>query len=88
MSPLNLRSAEGRTAVKCLFIASFLFYVRPGLAQSQNEQAVLNITPVAPAIIYPAEFSKDRRLSALTVISPDFAGKSSKEDGGGHGGGK
>jgi hypothetical protein len=81
MSLFKLRSAEGRTAIICLITASFLFHVRPGLAQSQTDQTVLKITPVAPAIIYPVELFKDRRVSALTVISTDFKGKSTKDIG-------
>jgi hypothetical protein len=72
MSPLNFPSARARKALYCVILSVVCLVCVPGLAQSQTDQPVLKITPVAPAIIYPIELSKERRLSAFTVFCEDF----------------
>jgi hypothetical protein len=72
---------SARKALKGLIIATLLFPCSPGLAQQQTDQTVLKITPVAPAIIYPIELSKDHRFSALTLLCTDFERKSTKDIG-------
>ena len=72
MSPLKLPSARARKALNCVIISAVCLLCLNGTAQSQTGQPVLKISPVAPAIIYPFELSKGRRLSAITVFCEDF----------------
>src|SRR5260370_25656292 len=72
MSPPKRQSARARKALHCVIISAVCLVCVPGLVLSQTDQPVLKITPVAPAIIYPIELSKERRLSAFTVFCEDF----------------